>query len=423
MAPRTPKVTRLDDNAEIYKRRETKSEREKLSELSFAGKVQYIKSYYLPKFFAGMVIVGMIVWILVTVLRPKKEDVLNVAMINYPIELEYIDQMTSDMNEALNVDLETQRVFFDTGFDLLNDDIASLEKISTYLFAGEIDVFIAPESEFLKYAFSNALTPLDDTILPEHFKALEEEGRLFKCKTRLDDEELPQDALGPEGIFGIYIQDLPMFEYFTKESIQSNPPVIGIISTGKNQENSAEFIKYLLNKSNSILNIAMMNYPIESTYIDQMTSDMNEILKVNDEPKKVFFDTKYDLSKESQEKLLNYLNTTGIDVFIAPESEFLKYSFANAMTPLTDLLPSDLLDTSDRLFKCKTRLDDEELPEDAQGPEGTYGIYIQDLPMFKYLTTETKEIDPPVIGVTISGRNQENSVEYIRYLLSLISEK
>ncbi len=249
MAPRTPKVTRLDDNAEIYKRREAKSEREKLSELSFSGKVEYFKNYYLSKLLAGIAIVGIIAWILITVLSPQTEVVLSVAMANYPIQLEYIDQMTTDMNETLNVDAETQRVFFDTGYDLVNGEVASLQKLSTYLFVGEIDIFIAPESQFLKYAFSNSLAPLDSTLTSELYNTLTDD-QLFSCKTRLDDEDFPQDALGPEGVFGIYIQDLPMFDYFTPESIENDPPVIGIPYEGKNKENAIEFIRYLLNMAN-----------------------------------------------------------------------------------------------------------------------------------------------------------------------------
>lgn len=251
MAPRTPKVTRLDDNAEIYKRRELKSEREKLSEMDFAGKVEYFKNYYLAKLLAGLVIVGLITWILITIFTPKKEVVLNVSMINYPIDLNDIEQMTSDMNEILEVDTETQKIFFDTGFDLLNGDLASYEKLSTLLIVGEIDIFIAPELEFLKYGFSNALVPLDEAFSATDIEKISTKNQLFSCKTRLDDEELPQDALGDEKTFGIYIQDLPMFDYFTKDYIKDNPPVLGIVYNGKNRENSIKFVEYLLNTTSN----------------------------------------------------------------------------------------------------------------------------------------------------------------------------
>ncbi|MDD5935833.1 MAG: hypothetical protein PUC65_09775 [Clostridiales bacterium] len=247
MAPRTPKITRLDDNAEIYKPREYKTEREKWKELDFRGKVEYFNNYYLAKLIATFVIIGMVVWILVTVFRPKKEEVLSVAMINYPIELEEIDQMTSDMNEILEVDPETQIVTFDTGYDLLNEDVASLQKLSTLLFAGEIDVFIAPESEFHKYAFSESLMPLTE-LLPTDLLSTLTEDQIFRCKTRLDDEVLPEDALGPEAAYGIYIQDLPMFEYFKKDYISDNPPVIGVIANTENETNCVKFIQYLLDK-------------------------------------------------------------------------------------------------------------------------------------------------------------------------------
>lgn len=249
MAPKAPQKTRLDDNAEIYKRREQKSERQKLSELNFSGKVEYFKNYYLKKLLAFLIIGGMLTWILVTMLSPKPETVLSVALINFPLDQTDIEQMTTDLSDILNVDSETQEIVFDTGYDLNNYDYASAEKLTTYTYAGEIDIFIAPESQFLKYAFSNTMASLTDILPTDVYSTLDTDD-LFICKTRQDDEELPSEAKGPEGVYGIYIDDLSMFDFFTPDSIVSDPPVIGVVISGKNQENAVEFIKYLLKQKN-----------------------------------------------------------------------------------------------------------------------------------------------------------------------------
>ncbi len=247
MAPKSPQKTRLDDNAEIYKRREPKTEKEKLSELDFSGKIEYFRNYYLKKLLATLLIGGILLWVIITIVTPKPEKVLNVALVNFPISQEDIQQMTSDLNEILEVDKETQQIVFDTSFDLKNLDYASAEKIMTYTFAGEIDIFIAPESEFLKYAFSNIMSPLTD-LLPTDLYSTINADDFFICKTRLDDEELPSEAQGPEGVYGIYISEHPMFDFFTEESVKSDPPVLGVIISGKNQENALAFIQYLLSQ-------------------------------------------------------------------------------------------------------------------------------------------------------------------------------
>ena len=247
MAPKSPQKTRLDDNAEIYKRREPKTERQKLSELSFSGKIEYFRNYYLKMVLATLIIGGMLVWILITMFSPKPEKVLSVALVNFPINESQILKMTADMKEILKVDETTQEIVFDTSFDLNNYDYASAEKIMAYTYTGDIDIFIAPESQFLKYAFSNSMTPLTDLLPTDLYSTLDADD-LFICKTRHDSEELPSDAQGPEGVYGIYIEDHPMFEIFTKDSIKKDPPVIGVIISGNNQNNAAEYIRYLLSQ-------------------------------------------------------------------------------------------------------------------------------------------------------------------------------
>ncbi len=235
------KETRLDDSAEIYKKREKMTERQKLSEMNTTEKWDYFKQYYYKKLLATLVIVGFVGYFLYEVLSPKPDTVLSVAMVNYPLDEVTLTQLENDIKDLLNVNEETQNILIDTGYDLNNHDYASAEKLSTYAFAGEIDLFIAPESQFVKYAFSNSLAPLTDALPTDVYSALSD--RLFSCRTRLSDEEVPSEAKGPEGVFGIYAEDLPMFKAY--QGYMQDPPVIGIIVTSKNTENAVSTIRYL----------------------------------------------------------------------------------------------------------------------------------------------------------------------------------
>lgn len=235
------KETRLDDNAEIYKKREKMTEKQKLSEMNNTEKWDYFKQYYLKKLLATLVIIGFVSYLLYEVLSPKPDTVLSVAMVNYPLDEETLSQLENDLNELLDVNLETQKILIDTTYDLNNHDYASAEKLSVFAFSGELDLFIAPESQFLKYAFSNSLTPLTDALPTDVYSALSD--RLFSCRTRLDDEEEPSQAKGPEGVYGIYAEDLPMFKAY--KGYMQDPPVIGIIVTTKNSENAVATIRHL----------------------------------------------------------------------------------------------------------------------------------------------------------------------------------
>ncbi|HCL02189.1 MAG TPA: hypothetical protein DHW61_07170, partial [Lachnoclostridium phytofermentans] len=206
-----------------------------------AEKWGYFKQYYLKKLLATLVLIGFVSYFLYDVLSPKPETVLSVAMVNYPLAEETKAQFENDLNELLDVNPETQRILIDTSYDLNNYDYASAQKLSVYSISGELDLFIAPESQFVKYAFSNSLTPLTDALPTDVYSALSD--RLFSCRTRLNDEEYPSEAQGPEGVYGIYAEDLPMFKAY--KGYMQDPPVIGIIVTSKNSENAVTTIRHL----------------------------------------------------------------------------------------------------------------------------------------------------------------------------------
>lgn len=240
-----PKETRLDDGAEIYKRREPQSEKEKLSAMTFSEKIEYFKQYYLKKTIVILIVAVFMGCLLYTMLSPKPDRVLNVALVNYPLSTEKQTDLQTALEQYYQIDKEKQEIVIDTGFDLNNYDYASAEKLTTYTFNGDIDIFIAPESWFLNYAFSNTLSPLTDLLPTDLYSELSD--RLFTCKTRLDDEEVPSEAQGPEGVYGIYAQGLPLLKGLEDST---NPPVIGIIVTAKNQENAVEFIRFLFETQN-----------------------------------------------------------------------------------------------------------------------------------------------------------------------------
>lgn len=232
------KQTRLDDNASIYERRNPTSERQKLSEMNGREKWQYFKDYYLKKTIMSVLLISLVGYFLYTVLSPKPETVLNIACANYQFTEEQIDQLEQEVADYLGIDPNTQEVLFDPSYILSDFDYSSAEKLSVLAFARELDVLIVPESKFQEYAFSGSLWSLSDQLPTDLYSALSD--KFYLSQLRQGDESY-EKATGPSYVFGIYLDETELFKNYPTE----DPPVLGIVLSGENNENAVEFIRYL----------------------------------------------------------------------------------------------------------------------------------------------------------------------------------
>ena len=232
------KETRLDDSAAIYQNRKPKTEKQKLSEMNGKEKWQYFKDYYLKKVFVGAILLVFVGYFLYTVLSPKPETLLHVACANYVFSEEQIESLKYGFGEYLEMDPETQEIVFDSGYFLNGADYSSAEKLAVLFAAKELDVFIAPESNFTEYAFSGSMWSLSDQLPTELYSALSD--KFFMSQVRQEEESI-EEATGPSYVFGIYLDETELFKDYKNE----DPPVLGIVLSGQNNENAVEFIRYL----------------------------------------------------------------------------------------------------------------------------------------------------------------------------------
>lgn len=232
------KDTRLDDNAAIYERRKPKTEKQKLSEMNGKEKWQYFKDYYFKKLTVSILLLGFIGYLLYTMLSPKPDTVLHVASANFAFSEEEIETIQNDFAQHLGINLDTQEVIFESNYLLSDTDYASAEKLTVLFFANELDVFIAPESKFVEYAFSGSLSSLSDQLPTDLYSALSD--KFFQSQVRQDDEPI-EEASGPSHVFGIYLDDTELYKDYSSE----DPPVLGIVLSSKNKEEAVEFIRYL----------------------------------------------------------------------------------------------------------------------------------------------------------------------------------
>jgi hypothetical protein len=231
------KDTILDDNAAIYNNRDSKSEKQKLKEMSFSEKISYLKTYYLTKTIVIIAIIGFVGYLGYSILSPKAENVLYTAIINYALTETEAAKLEEDFTNLLELDPEKETVLFDASFYLgLNGDVSeytlsSEQKLTTYLFAGEIDVLIAPEADFKKYAGFGYLSKLTDELPTDLCTQLADS--FFYSTT----EDNPAS-----GAYGIYLEGAKLYDSNGK-AIEN--PVIGIVVNSENKQNAVELIRYL----------------------------------------------------------------------------------------------------------------------------------------------------------------------------------
>jgi hypothetical protein len=109
--------------------------------------------------------------------------------------------------------------------------MGSQQRLQTYMFSGEIDVVIAPESVFQTFATSGYLDKLTEVLPTEFITSFTDS--IFNSTT--SDNPIT-------GAYGIYLDNTALFK---DVSNTSDRPVLGILVNSKHKDNGVEFIKYL----------------------------------------------------------------------------------------------------------------------------------------------------------------------------------
>lgn len=232
------KNTTLDDSAEIYQQREQLTEKQKLSDMTFKEKVAYFNSYYRKKAIVIIVLVALAVYFAYSILTPSPETVLYAAVINNALDDEAATALQTDFGKHLNINPDTQDIMVDTSFYLGTEEnaseytIANSQKLTTYIFAKEIDVIIAPESIFANYAANGSLCKLSDQLPTD------------LCSSLADSFYYSSSSENPKiNAYGIYLDNN---EIDSKTTDSQERSVLGIVVNSKHKPNAVEFIRFLL---------------------------------------------------------------------------------------------------------------------------------------------------------------------------------
>lgn len=230
------KKTTLSDEAALYNHREDISEKEKWSSMSGKERWEYFKNYYLMKVLGLTVAAVAVVSLLFTILSPKEETLLSVAIANGAMTQEQYLAVQKEFDSVLGTDGKKQKTIFDGGYDFEYDLYGSMQKFAIYNAVGELDVTIMPLSVFEVYAPKEFFAQIDKTVSAELCASLSE--TFVKCGLNDEDGNPIENS---EGIYGIRIDGTRVYEgYEVKE------PVILVINLASQKTGNVEkFLQYL----------------------------------------------------------------------------------------------------------------------------------------------------------------------------------
>lgn len=233
-----PKKTRLDEDAAIYQKHNTKSEKEKLKSMPMKKKISYLWDYYRYHALFTILAVVFIFYVVYIFVKPKIETMLYAAVINNSIDPEVWEDFQDKVTEYLELDTTSEDVVLNYSFYFNGESEYSMgmrQTFAVYLAATEIDLVIAPLSEFSGYVENDFFTPLSDHLPTDLYSSLADK---FYLAGTVDNPKV--------AAYGIYLQDTKLY---SEHSLQTEDPyILGIVTNANHKENAVKFIKYIFDK-------------------------------------------------------------------------------------------------------------------------------------------------------------------------------
>lgn len=235
-----PKETRLDDDALIYNKSENQTEKEKLKNMPPKKRIVYFWDYYRYHVLIFIVLAVSVYFIIQSFTKPKTEAKLFAVIINNTIQPETWDEYSEKVAEYLKLDPEAEEVLLNYNFYYNGDpeyEINMRQAFAVYLAASELDVVIAPISEFANFVKYGFLTPLSEQLPTDLYSSLTDKFYLGGT------EDNPKVAT-----YGIYMADTKLYKEHSIAPSDDDPVLIGIIANSTHKENATEFIRYLFSE-------------------------------------------------------------------------------------------------------------------------------------------------------------------------------
>jgi hypothetical protein len=211
------------DNVDLKTRLKTMNRKEKIS---------YIWEYYHLHIIGTIVAIALIVSFVNNILS-KKTDILTINVYGN-INTEKVDQLQNKIKTKILKDSNNSNVVNIQSTVHTKDiqiESAFIQKLSALVTSGSLDIMIASESDFNKYAKQGMFKNLDSKTLREINAT---QGNLLKVKSKRDKKEQ---------VYGIKINNPNKLK---EMGYDCTDKIVSIIVSAKNRKNAIKFTKWLI---------------------------------------------------------------------------------------------------------------------------------------------------------------------------------
>lgn len=234
--------TALDDDASIYQKTEEETEKQKWQRMDKAQRRQYFLDYYLLKTIVISLLAALILYLVWTVVKPKAETVLYVAVVDEQLGEEEKQELIEELNLLYQADGKGKQVVIDDMFYLQED---ALDKLQIFMYNHQIDIIIADEDAYemlAGYGYFQSMDELldEEAVLRYSKKYVSAAGYKEAEEVSFEDRETGQGEVLPYGI------DLSGSVRFSRVKNYLEKPVLSIAAGAPNQENAVKFLDYIL---------------------------------------------------------------------------------------------------------------------------------------------------------------------------------
>ncbi|MDF2510547.1 MAG: hypothetical protein K0S04_413 [Herbinix sp.] len=227
-----PKQSRLEEPVTIYQPRELPSEKEKLKNMSTQEKINYLWEYYRLHALGGILTIAAIIYVIYQIVTPNISTQFYAAIIDSSLSTDAVETYTEDFSDYLELNPKLEDIQINDTFYLNSGSNYNIQQaLTAYIAAREVDVIIAPESQFLSYAQNDYFTKLSEALPTDIYSSLTDR---FVLSSTTEDSE--------KNAYGIYLNDSDLFKDVTYDG---EPYVLGILANYPHEENTIEFINYL----------------------------------------------------------------------------------------------------------------------------------------------------------------------------------
>ncbi|MGP1403306.1 MAG: hypothetical protein ACTTKY_04055 [Catonella sp.] len=220
----------LDEEAYIYNHRDDENEGDKWKKMSKKQKLTYFNDYYRNKIIVILIVLGLIVSLIYTVLSPKPDVVVSIAVVNDYWNDDKTEELNKELFSYLALEAEKQEIEIDDTYFLeetgMGNEIANTQRLVAKFAAGDINIVIADRDKFDEFVKSDTFVKVSEVV----------------------DADVPYRDRLTSGGYGISLKDSKLMKEL--ESGKSEL-VLGILANAAKEDYKyiSKIINYILQKS------------------------------------------------------------------------------------------------------------------------------------------------------------------------------